>query len=471
MDPSILLGPLVGGLSHNSANIWVRADAHATMYVWIAIQADGRDAELIGSTELLEQDGYAGITALDGLTPETKYHYAVSLTQDRPPGGEFHPFTTFPRPGTKRSFNFAIGSCYLPPDGNGGQTMDKLNQAIKSENLQFGMFLGDQIYADYANRNGLDHPAVTLDDYRAVYEHAWSPTAMKQLLPNLPWFMILDDHEVDDDWRWRDSSRQSADYSRMLKLKRWLKGSPPQHLHLTVERVRAALKVYDEHQSMHAPDLLLPFRTDAKGEFIFHPHDPASLAYTFYYGNAAFFVLDTRTTRVGGRQRTMLGDGQWHVLLQWLRQVNDSYAVKFIVSSSSFLHPFWLDIAADRWSAFPAERERLLKFLAENEIEGVHILTGDLHSGHAVSAQLKCPGGRRLPIVEFCASPFEQRSVWLSFGYIPVFSRWLTRAKRHFYRAYPNFGIIQVNFDSPKPSVTFTLHYRAGEWKTSSITV
>jgi hypothetical protein len=130
-----------------------------------------------------------------------------------------------------------------------------------------------------------------------------------------------------------------------------------------------------------------------------------------------------------------------------------------------------LDIAADRWSAFPAERQRLLKFLAENEIEGVHILTGDLHSGHAVSAQLKCPGGRRLPIVEFCASPFEQRSVWLSFGYIPVFSRWLTRAKRHFYRAYPNFGIIQVNFDSPKPSVTFTLHYRAGEWKTSSITV
>ena len=92
MKPSILLGPLVGGLSHNHANIWVRADAHAPMYVWIAIQADGRDAKLIGSTELLEQDGYAGITALDGLTPETKYHYAVSITKKRPPDREFHPF-------------------------------------------------------------------------------------------------------------------------------------------------------------------------------------------------------------------------------------------------------------------------------------------------------------------------------------------------------------------------------------------
>ena len=470
MTHNILLGPLVGGLSHNRANVWVRADGPAEMHVWLSSQNGSVEAQWIGTTELIEENGFAGIFPLAGLTPATNYYYAVSLQKKRPPIIDFHPFTTFPKPGTRKTFSFAFGSCYLPPDENGGQTIDELHKHIKLENLQFGMFLGDQIYADIARGNGLEHVAVTLDDYRAVYEHNWSRPAMRRFLPNLPLFMILDDHEVDDDWRWHDSSRQWADFSFLQRINRWLKGSPPQERQLSSDRVQAALKAYEEHQAVHAPDLLLPFETDVKGEYIFDPHDPASLAYTFFYGDAAFFVLDTRTMRVGGRERTMLGNGQWQILRQWLRDVNKEYTVKFLISSSSLLHPFWLDIAEDRWSGFPAERKRLLEFMAVNEIEGVRILTGDLHSGHAVTAHLKCPSGRRIPIAEFCASPFEQKSVWLSFGYIPLFSKWLTRLKRHFYRAFPNFGIIQVDFQSPIPMVTFTLHYNAGKWKTASVT-
>jgi phosphodiesterase/alkaline phosphatase D-like protein len=284
--------------------------------------------------------------------------------------------------------------------------------------------------------------------------------------------MTLDDHEVDDDWRWRDTSRQWGDISILKKGTRSLVRRPPQERHLSDARIRAALKAYEEHQAIHAPDLLLPFETDARGDYIFHPHNPASFAYTFYFGNTAFFVLDTRTMRVNQRgNKSMLGEGQWTVLQEWLKEVKDDYKVKFIVSSCSLLHPFFFDIANDRWMGFPKERERLLEFLAVNEIEGVRILTGDLHSGHAITAQLKCPSGRRIPIAEFCASPFEQKSVWISFGYVPLLSKWLARQKRHFYRAFTNFGIVNVDFDSPEPTVNFTLHYHAKkEWKTASIT-
>ena len=469
--PSLLLGPLVGGLAHNRANIWARADAPANLHVWLATQPDARDAKWIGSTELLAENGCAGVLPLAGLKPETPYYYAVSLNKKRPPQTDFHAFTTFPKPGAPRTFSFMFGSCYRPTDEHGGQTMDELHRHIEADNLRFGMFLGDQIYADSWKYNGLGRVAVTLDEYRAVYAHNWSRPAMQKLLPNLPWFMTLDDHEVDDDWRWHDRDRKWADIPLWDKVSRWLKNHPPQERHLPAERVRAALKAYEEHQSMHnEPEILLPLELDAKGEFVFERYDPGSLAYTFYFGKAAFFVLDTRTMRVGTGERSMLGNGQWQVLKEWLKEVNGKYPVIFLVSSCSLLHPFWLDIAGDRWSGFREERKRLLEFLATNEIEGVRILTGDLHSGHAVTAELKCPSGRRLPIAEFCASPFEQKSVWLSFGYIPIFSKWLTRQKRHFYRAYPNFGIVHVDFDSPAPAVTFTLHYNNGEWTTAPIT-
>ena len=466
----LILGPLVGGLSYNRANIWARADSPSTLHAWLATKPDASDAQWVGSTDLLAENGNTGIVSLIDLKPDTRYFYAVSLQKETPPSAsDFFAFTTFPEPGTRTAFNFMFGSCYLPPDEHGGQTMDELCHHIDDEKLRFGLLLGDQIYADNVTHNGLGRIAVTLDDYRAVYAQTWSRPAMKSFLPNLPLFMTLDDHEVDNDWRWRDPERRWADPSVIDRITRWLKRRPPQEIHLLPERVRGALKAYHEHQGVHSPEMLLPMDTDAKGEFIFQPHDPGSLAYAFYYGDAAFFVLDTRTMRVGGRRKSMLGKGQWHVLEEWLKDVNKEFSVKFLVSSCSILHPLWMDVAQDRWSGFRKEREHLLEFLAVNEIEGVRILTGDLHAGHAVTARLKSPSGKRIPISEFCASPFEQKRVDIKFGYFPLLSKWIAIPhQRHFYHAWPNFGIMHVDFDAL--TVTFTLHYNSNGWKTETIT-
>jgi hypothetical protein len=57
-SPSLLLGPLVGGLAHNRANIWARADAPANLHVWLATQSNASDAEWIGSAELLAENAF-----------------------------------------------------------------------------------------------------------------------------------------------------------------------------------------------------------------------------------------------------------------------------------------------------------------------------------------------------------------------------------------------------------------------------
>jgi phosphodiesterase/alkaline phosphatase D-like protein len=465
---SIILGPIVGGLNSNSANIWARADAPSTLHVWLARQADCKDARHVGEAELTAQDGFSGIVRLTKLRPETKYYYAVSLRNVRPARANFHSFITFPKDSARRSFSFAFGSCYLPPDAHGGQTMDVLNSRIEPDGLRFGLMLGDQVYADDATHNGLGHVAVTLDEYRSVYAHTWSLPSMRGFHPNLPLFMILDDHEVADDWCWDDATRNNANYSLLSRILQLPQRPSFEQSHLTIERVRAALKAYHEHQAMHAPAPVLPPQTNTLGQFLFQ-EDEGSFAYTFTYGSAAFFVFDTRTMRVKKGKKALLGEAQWKVLETWFKDVKDKYPVKFIVSSGTIFYPFLLDVSRDRWSGFHADRERLFELLAVNEIEGVHILTGDIHTAHAISAELKCPSGKRIPIFEFCASPFEQEIPWVGITYVPLISKWIRKQKRLFRQTGQNFGVVHVDFDGPTPRVTFHLHYNEGGWKTRQV--
>jgi len=466
--PNVLLGPIVGGLSFNSANIWARADAPSTLHVWLATNADLKDAKHTSDVELSSDNGFAGIVSLTKLKPETQYYYAISLRKRRPARRNFRKFTTFPKHSAKRSFSFVFGSCYLPDGETGSQTFDEIHQHIEADNLRFGLFLGDQIYADRPKRNGIGKIAVTLDDYRSIYAYAWSRPSIQKLLPDLPLFMTLDDHEVDDDWRWNDSERNSSSIPAHNQFFRQLNGVPSEQRHLSRDRIRAALKAYQEHQAMHAPKMLIPFQIDSHGNFQLQRDDEGTFAYTFTFGSAAFFVLDTRSKRVRKGKNILLGEAQWAKLEEWLLKVKDTYPIKFLVSSGTIMYPFWLDMVRDRWSGFPSERERLLKFLADNEIEGIYILTGDLHSAHAVSAELICPGGLHIPIWEFCSSPFEQTTMRSSATYFPMFSKWIGNQKKHFRQTGQNFGIVHVYFDNPTPQVTFTLHYNQNGWRTRS---
>jgi phosphodiesterase/alkaline phosphatase D-like protein len=465
----LLLGPVVGGLSHRRANLWGRADGPGVLHAWLGQQPDLSDARLAGqSLQLAEQDGFAGTAPVSGLFPDTRYHYALTLSGSPPgPSGSPYPqFTTFPLPGQPRPFNFAFGSCFRPVDSDSGGIFRILEQRRLQDELRFILMIGDQIYADDYDYNGLGSVACNLPEYRAVYQHVWSNRPFRELLENLPAFMILDDHEVDDDWTWVDKERTRSQIPVWNRLVRWLRRRAPFEWKIPNQRVQDALQAYWEHQGMHAPPFELPLRLEESGQYSLEPGDPGSLAYTFTFGAAAFFVMDTRTMRVKSRtERSILGEGQWRALEEWLLEVGDHYPLKFLISSGAVLFQMAFDITGDRWPGFPKERSRLLNFLAAHGIQGVYILTGDMHSGHAVRADLYGPAGQALPLWELCASPFQQKVNWWSqYTYRPLRGGPVREQHKYFTIAEYNFGIVRVDFnDSGQPQVCFDLYGEGGD--------
>lgn len=160
------------------------------------------DARLAAtSLTLSEADGFCGVAPLHNLAPSTRYFYALTLSEDPPTPRQlpYHTFTTFPPDGEPVSFAFAFGSCFRPESDDGGQIFRTIEEQRRADQLRFILLTGDQIYADAYDKNGICKICCELQEYHQVYKYTWSRPPFRDLLRNLPAFMTLDDHEVDDD--------------------------------------------------------------------------------------------------------------------------------------------------------------------------------------------------------------------------------------------------------------------------------
>jgi alkaline phosphatase D len=471
-EPYLVLGPIIGGLSPSGVKLWGRASGPSILHAWISNKTSLKPY-LAGKTTLAIDAGYSGVIEINGLEPQTEYRYALNFSTAPPPDSEYKSFKTAPPKYLKTSFQFAFGSCFRPT--NKPESGGIFKRILDSHpELSFLVMLGDQIYADDWNTNGLDHIALNAEDYRAVYRHTWTNPYLRELLRQIPVFMTLDDHEVDNDWHWCDTNKTLAKIPLYTRLFRWFRGRPIEESELSYHRVQEALNIYWEHQGIHAPTIL-GHEKSADESVLTGVTTTGPFAYNFEFGAAAFYVMDTRSQRVRSKEYTaVLGEDQWTDLEHWLMESNEQFPVKFIVTSSSFLTILLGDFANDRWSSFPSERDRLLQFISRNNISGVHFLTGDLHSGHAVSANLEQESGDGVKIWEFCSSPFEQNTNFLArLITIRNPSHYLWEDYRvHFIVDNYNYGIVTVFLNDPShPSVHFDLHYLTnnGIWKTKSV--
>ncbi|TFK88236.1 hypothetical protein K466DRAFT_645568 [Polyporus arcularius HHB13444] len=240
---------------------------------------------------------------------------------------------------------------------------------------EFMIFLGDFIYADVPVYYGDDQEA-----YRRFYRRNYNSPSFRKVYERLPIFHTYDDHEIINNYVGEGNDT---------------KGPFP--------NASSAFELYNANANFDSP---------VEGQYY----------YDFRYGDAAFFVMDTRRYRsditVGDpTTHTMLGDQQLAALYNWLGKVNQTAVFKFIVTSVPFTSLWTYEGPVETWAAFPAEKASLLSAL--HSVPNVILLSGDRHEFAAIEFEAGDWGHN---VLEISTSPF-------SMFYVPFIRTLLPRSE------------------------------------------
>jgi alkaline phosphatase D len=309
------------------------------------------------------------------LEPGERYFYRFSTRDADSPVGRFQ---TARPPDSREPVRIGFFSCqayeagyYTPHAG-----------LLAEEDLDLVVCLGDYIYEQpfyeqvRPDTTGDQGEVQTLDEYRAKYALYHTDPLLTELRRMHPLMAIWDDHEVEDNYA-ADQPGAATRNPRVPFAERRAAGYRSFFEHMPRIRSRSDRdRIYGGLRLGRHVDLLLldqrQYRDDQPcGDQI---------------GNAdCLESFDPERTMLGTTQR------------DWFeRRLAASDATWKIVGSQVMFMA--LDVPAghtlnpDQYDGYKAERERLMRFIAENAIDNVSILTGDIHTFFAGQVT---PSGRQ----------------------------------------------------------------------------
>lgn len=335
-----------------------------------------------------------------GLVPGTRYHYAIvglghdkhawEIARERP-----HSFRTARPAEAVETMSFGVFSCHMPyhrGDVTGMNMWRHLHDQLKGHRSDFVIGLGDQVYVDgdedvdiwrfletvrrkMLRRTSAERVEIMRSWYRDIYRGYWGSPLVRKVFRSFPTYMIWDDHEIMDGW----GSYTDKELSNKLDTI-WTWERPKANLALASDMFAAARATYEEYQHSHNP-----------------PTPAGQYDYSFAWGPAAFYVLDTRGRRnyQGGGTNRVLGVEQFERFAAWVEGCDAE--VLFVVSAVPVIHARSflvnkLDIALfgladdmrDEWDhdSNIEERDRMLDRLfawSAKHKRKVVVLSGDVH--------------------------------------------------------------------------------------------
>jgi len=354
-------GPMVGYSTMKEVCILVQTKAAAKVKInfWNA-----KEKSKVFSTEELQTKADEGFTAklyAKDLEPGQVYNYSLLINGkkvERPYELKFQTQKLWQWREDPPTFNFVIGSCFYVNEerydrpGKPYGSDYKIMTSIYEKHPDFMVWLGDNWYyreTDWDSWSGMLHRIT----------HTRSLPELQPLLGSVHHYSIWDDHDFGPN----DSDR----------------GYPNK------EKTLEAFKLFIPNPS---------FGINGK---------PGTTTF-FEWGDADFFLMDGRYYRTPDprktdRERGILGDEQ----IQWLI---DNLSVskapfKFIAIGGQVLNPYKNE-KIETYAIYPEEKEKLLKLIKDEGIEGVIFLTGDRH--HTELTKLEREGA--YPLYDFTVSSF-----------------------------------------------------------------
>jgi alkaline phosphatase D len=315
-----IAGPITGDVRANEVTLWMYAPPKSKCTFSYRAEGSSKKNNKMGkltavSNQAAKVPGQIFKSTINGLAPDTRYQYQVSIDGKADPNWKGS-FKTAPIEGKSTAFRMAITSCMKigRPQGSWNLLLD--------QQPDFHLTVGDTHYADTTN------PTVQLEHhltYRRVKEFA-------NVLRQVPTYAIWDDHDYGPNNS--DGTAKGKEFS----LAGWKQAWPNP----------------------------TSGTADTPGAF-----------FKFSRGDVDFFVVDGRYYRDPNElpdddKKRKLGDAQFEWLLDGLK---NSKAKFKIIASGSVLH----HSKVDGWRIFTFSRHRLFDAIKKHQISGVMYIGGDMH--------------------------------------------------------------------------------------------
>lgn len=347
--PEILVGPVIGTVTANTARILLEFAEEATIIAYLTHSFHGVE-EKHYTTQMKTQVKARRPTIFTfyGLKEDTKYTFNLMDYSKMEMGTESY-FTTLSH---NLGLRFAVVSCndrlvQMTKDSNTDLWADLLKR-VKNKEIQYLIHGGDQVYMDspfslkekpeYISKKPyyqimqkltgcsreywLQKKEEMLEILRSEYRNTWMIKNVRETLAKIPNLMTLDDHEIRDDWGYlpEDNDPNSLD-----------------NFYGTLAR-----QVYYEYQRQlreDIPDFYMPFLNN-----ILNIKSIKSEYYAIILNGVGFVFLDYRGTRTWhkdghGKEESPLGDRQMGFLRSMLTEDEDFAKLNhlFIVSPLTFV--------------------------------------------------------------------------------------------------------------------------------------
>ena len=347
-------GPMLGYVEMQEANIWLQTKDQADIEIRYWVKEEEKAAVHSYTGQTVGAESFSKHIKLTDLEYGTTYEYDLYLNGEKVAFSYPTEFTTqnlWQWRTDPPAFTVAFGSCFYVNDakydrpGDPYGTSPEILKTIYQKKPDLMLWTGDNVY--YREP---DFYSVARMDYR--YRDARDTPEMQPLLAGAINLATWDDH----------------DYG-------------PNNSNRSYRMREEALDIFERYWA--------------------NPGSNDAGVYTKYkYNDVEFFLLDDRYFRapngLNDSTKAYFGEQQ----MQWLKDglVSSSAAFKVVVNGNQVTN---VNNTHESFPMYKKEFHELMGFLAEEKVEGVLFLSGDVHYGQLLKTERK----GLYPLYEFTSSP------------------------------------------------------------------